>query len=454
MNEEEEFEFRARLERESAKPVAPVVAEKKPPLVAIGDAIPQVGAAETGAALVSGAAATPIAGLTGIGTAIAKSLGLTDADPSDVINKVMSAFTYQPQAESAKSALNAIGYVPAKIADASNFVGEKTADVTGSPVVGAAVNTGLQMLGPSVAAKGAGAVARAASEKLKSGARGVMQSALKPNQAELRTGKGQQAVQTLLDEGLNVSDAGVNALRERVTDINSKIATAIDGSPAVVNKRLVASRLQDALDKFEKQVTPTSDLAAIQKAHDEFMNHPMLDKITPAKTVETGVLDASGKPITRVIPASGSENIPVKTAQEIKQGTYKSLGGKAYGELKGAEIEAQKVLARSLKEEIAAAVPEVQPLNAAESKLLNALSVTERRVLVSANNNPDGLAWLTTDPAKFAGFMASRTNMFKSIVARMLNQTGELIPASFDTPARAAALTAESEQQRRQSQRK
>ena len=411
---------------EEVAPV-PAVAKKPPPLPAIGDMVPQVGAAETGAALVSGAAATPIAGLTGIGAAIAKSLGLTDADPSDVINKVMSAFTYQPQAESAKSALNVIGYVPAKIADASNFAGEKAADVTGSPAVGAAVNTGLQMLGPSVAAKGAGAVARAATEKLKSGARGVMQSALKPNQAELRTGKGQDAVQTLLDEGLNVSEGGVNALQAKIGELNTKIAAAVQNSPATIDKSAVAARLQVLMDKFQKQVNPTSDLAIIQKAHDEFMAHPLL---------------------------RGPMQVPVQVAQEIKQGTYRALGNKSYGEMKGVEVEAQKALASGIKEEIAKAIPDISPLNAQESKLLNALSPTERRVLMSANNNPAGFGWLTTDPAKFAGFMAGRTNMFKSIVARMLNQTGELIPASFDTPARAAALTAESEQQRRQSQRK
>ena len=40
-------------------------------------------------------------------------------------------------------------------------------------------------------------------------------------------------------------------------------------------------------------------------------------------------------------------------AQAMKQGTYRALGDKAYGELKGASIEAQKAQARGLKEELA-----------------------------------------------------------------------------------------------------
>lgn len=76
-------------------------------------------------------------------------------------------------------------------------------------------------------------------------------------------------------------------------------------------------------------------------------------------------------------------SIPVQQAQDMKQGTYRELKNK-YGQIGSAETEAQKALARGLKENIAEAVPEIAGLNAQESKLINALNITERRAFMEA----------------------------------------------------------------------
>jgi hypothetical protein len=112
--------------------------------------------------------------------------------------------------------------------------------------------------------------------------------------------------------------------------------------------------------------------------------------------------------------------IPVQLAQKIKQGTYRILE-KKYGQLGSADVEAQKALARGLKEGVAAAEPKVTALLRRESNLINALDVAERRAFMDMNKNPGGLAWLTTDPRNFAAFMADKSALFKSLVARMLN---------------------------------
>ena len=191
----------------------------------------------------------------------------------------------------------------------------------------------------------------------------------------------------------------------------------MQNSPAIVDKYAVGYRLSKVMDDFTKQVAPSSDIAAIQRAFDDFTNHPLL---------------------------THTRDIPVQLAEELKQGTYRSLGDKAYGELKGADITAQKALAMGLKEEIAAAVPAVRPLNAAESKLLNALSVSERRVMIEANKNPLGLGWLSTNPVKLAGWMADRSGLFKSLIARMLNTSGGAVEASAQAaPAAGVAVTQE-----------
>jgi hypothetical protein len=88
-------------------------------------------------------------------------------------------------------------------------------------------------------------------------------------------------------------------------------------------------------------------------------------------------------------------------------------------------VEAQKALARGLKDEIAEAVPGISALNAEESKLLATLGVAERRALMELNKNPMGLAALAQSPASWAMFMADKSALFKSLSARMLNSSAQ-----------------------------
>lgn len=257
-----------------------------------------------------------------------------------------------------------------------------------------------------------GALTKAAGEQpLEKTGHYLMQSALKPSKADLLSGKGQEAVDTMLREGANVSESGVQKLQDAVNSKNEAIAAALKGSTATVNKGKVASRLQDTVKTFENQVNPTSDSNSVERAYTEFLRHPNL-----------------------------GDEIPVQQAHQLKQGTYKMLGQKSYGELKGADIESQKALARGLKEDVAAAVPEVGQLNAEESKLINALIMARSRSLTEGNKNPVGLGWLAHHPGSYLAFAADRSAAFKSALARLLHSGAGTISA---TPGYAAAGAAE-----------
>ncbi len=227
-------------------------------------------------------------------------------------------------------------------------------------------------------------------------AEGLMQSALKPTIEQLRTGKAQTAVRTLLDEGINPTEAGVDILKTRIGDINNQVKSEIAGSTATIDKQAVINALSGTRDRFTNQVNPVGDLDAISAVENGFLNHP-------------------------AIP---NQTFPVQQAQDLKQGTYSVLS-KKYGQLGSAETEAQKALARGLKEQISSAVPEVANLNAQESKLIDALSVTERRALMDMNKNPMGLAALAHNPGGWAAMMADKSALFKSLVARAMNQTSQ-----------------------------
>ena len=232
----------------------------------------------------------------------------------------------------------------------------------------------------------------------------LMQSAIKPTTADLRTGKAKQAVTTMLEEGVNptmqrtIFGRGLDTLKEKVGNLNNQISDIIQNSKGNVSKSSVLSYLDDLERKAMQQVNPASDLKAIQNVRDEFISHPL---------------------------AQG-ETIPVQLAQKLKSGTYKAVGAKSYGELGSTSTEAQKQLARGLKEEVAMAEPSVAALNAQESSLLNALNVSERRALQELNNNPLSLSLLASDPRAAVAFMADKSGAFKALLARILYRTGQV----------------------------
>lgn len=271
------------------------------------------------------------------------------------------------------------------------LAGKVSPEVAGG--AGYATNVGIQAIPTLIGAK-MGSATKPAQKEL---ARGLMQRAVKPVLADQRTGKAARAIETMLKEGVNPTKGGVEKLRGMADDITPQIEKAIEGSTARISKGAVADRLRGTMTKATEQVNPQADVRAIENAWTEFMQHPGL---------------------------AGKSDMPVQLAQKLKQGTYRALGDKPYGELQGAATEAQKALARGLKEEISAAVPTVAPLNARQSELINALKVSERRALMELNRNPVSLAFLAPTKQAMVAFLADKSDLFKSLLARSLYSGG------------------------------
>lgn len=226
---------------------------------------------------------------------------------------------------------------------------------------------------------------------LRAGGRKLMQSAVKPTLAAAKraTGGTPQLVQTLLDEGIAITQGGYRKLTALIDATNEQIQEALASSAATIRPLAVASRLTPVAQRVAEQVNPSRDLELVSEVGHEFLSHPNITSVT----------------------------IPVQQAQRMKVGTYRQLAGK-YGELKGAEIEAQKALARGLKEEIANEIPEITALNAREGQLLQAADVVGRRVALAGNRDPIGFAWVVHNPITFLTALADRSPMFKSLLAR------------------------------------
>jgi hypothetical protein len=251
-----------------------------------------------------------------------------------------------------------------------------------------------------------------AAEALKSKSETLMQSALKPTLKQQQTGTAQTAIQMLLDAGLPVTQDTIQELQNRISGLNEQISNKLQESNSTVKKSSVLQRLNDLEKSLSKQVAPSSDLAALDKVRQDFLQNNQ------------------GQYVPDVIP--------VQLAQELKQGTYRALDNK-YGGIpnpaEAASIKAQKTLARGLKEEIAGNVENIGDLNKVESQLIDTLKVTSRRVGMNANKDPLGLSLLSPNIYKTFVMLMDRSPSFKSKVAILLNKSGKVIQPKPNAPS-------------------
>jgi hypothetical protein len=221
---------------------------------------------------------------------------------------------------------------------------------------GAGASTGIaaNLVAPTLL-KGAKVKLPAASEGV---AQRMYQSALKPS-VTADAGKTAGMIKTGLENQIPISPEGLDKLNALVGDLNNKIQAQVNSSPATVSKYAVARRLNDTAKTFSNQVSPTSDMNAIAKVGNDFLD------TQPGK-------------------------IAAPDAQALKVGTYQQVKNK-FGEMGTAQIEAQKALARGLKEELAAQFPELNSLNAKEGSLLDLEPALQRAINRHSNHQIIGI---------------------------------------------------------------
>jgi hypothetical protein len=201
---------------------------------------------------------------------------------------------------------------------------------------------------------------------------GAYESALKPSTA-LKPAERAAAIQTALQNAIPISKGGVEKIGDLIDDLNDKIKAEIAADPnRPIDPNMVATRADIARAKFAKQVNAGGDLNAIEASRQQFLQ------------------EQGAPPPVPIGPQAPAPPMGAADAQAMKQGTYRVLAGK-YGEQGSASVEAQKALARGLKEEIATQFPEISNLNAAESKLLDLQPLLERAVNRISNHQAVGI---------------------------------------------------------------
>ena len=107
---------------------------------------PLTAIAETGMNLASQAVALPVAGIAGLATEAGNAMGVTERKGADVVHTVGEKLTYQPRGEMGKAATEIATYPFQKLAEAGQYLGGKTLEATGSPVLATAVDTAVNAL--------------------------------------------------------------------------------------------------------------------------------------------------------------------------------------------------------------------------------------------------------------------------------------------------------------------
>ena len=292
-------------------------------------------------------------------------------------------------------------------------IGGEVTDLTGSPLAGYLSNFATNAIPASITSvKGVGAQPELSLAQKP--ADWLMQSAIKPSQADRISGNALRAVRTMQEEGINATSGGMGKASNLARGLEEQVKSTIAASPESVSAIDVGGRLKPIYDRAKMQVDPHSDLKAIEGTWDAFKSSPAVR--------EQALLGQEFGPQM----SGGDVSIPVQLAQQLKSGTYRSLGGKAFNEVGSTSIEAQKALARGLREEIANKVPGVvEPLKR-EAALMNVKDVAMNRVLGEANKNPLGLAALRMDdPLSAVTFMADKSALAKSLLSRFLYSAGK-----------------------------
>lgn len=258
------------------------------------------------------------------------------------------------------------------------------------------------------AAEGVGKLAGMAATKA---APWLMQSALKPTQTLLKNygTTAPKVVQTLLDEGVNVSAGGLRELGDLLSFTNKQIADKVASARALVDKGSVLGRVGSTYDRFGAGLDARSAATAITGEGEKLIDHPNV----------TG------------------DTMTVQQAQSMKQAIYREVKD-AYGQISKPAVEAKKAIARGLKEEIASAVPGVTELNAKDSRLMAANDAVARRVTVAGNRDPVGFAWAAHSPATFLAALMDRHPVVKSMVANAMWKSASAVTGVAPQVIRAA----------------
>lgn len=268
---------------------------------------PLTGAAETVTSLGTGAVATPLGGLAGLAGAALPGPKGQGARWSE---NVQNALTYQPKTETGKSMTEAISYPFQKLAEGADWAGGKSAEATGSPAVGTAVNTAIQAL-PMIAGKVASKFGSADSSAA------ALARQLKNSQTDAALVQAQEA-------GLRVppTQANPSLVNQLLEGVGGKIKTSQRLSEQ--NQPVLKTLAKAAIDLPEETPLNLESLAAVrQQAGQSYEAVKGIGRITTDEKYGTSLdnISASTRSAAKDFPALQKDDV-LKLVKGLKVDSF------------------------------------------------------------------------------------------------------------------------------------
>lgn len=193
-----------------------------------------------------------------------------------------------------------------------------------------------------------------------------MRKALSPSKSNAPTPADiRQSAQTMLEENIPLNESGMSKLdslkRDTWAQLNQVVSNAANQGRRILPEDIAAA-VQSIKQRFGKDFAGSADEKAIDSVVSEFLKNNGVRPPTPPQP--TGLVGPNGQPLmTAGTPATTGTPMNPVDVLESKAITSQNLGNKAFGELKGAEVEARKALIRGAKQQLEQLSPEIRALN-------------------------------------------------------------------------------------------
>ena len=212
-------------------------------------------------------------------------------------------------------------------------------------------------------------------------------------------GNKQEIIKAGVKEGAFVTERGLAKLGDKIDNLTNKFDETVLANKQqgkLIPAKDIVKYLDDVEDSFAAMPDPTGDLETISKIKENFLKSHGIAiggksvMINVPKTVNTGLLDSSGKPIFKTIQTTkvrnipGKMEIPVEEAMTIKRAAYNKYQ-EAYKKHASAEAEANKALARGIKEEFINLNPELRVIGKEEKVMIDLQEAVEASLKRSQN---------------------------------------------------------------------
>jgi hypothetical protein len=226
----------------------------------------------------------------------------------------------------------------------------------------------LGMAGQAAAQGASEALGRGVTKGATSAGKALYRGYLKPSLSAKGLPKADRIVETGIAEGLPITKAGVTKANDAIAQLNTEVDALLASSPERVDLKAVATKVRAwAKDKYFKPGADLSDYKAALAVADKIDTHPAI-ALPP------------GLAATRI-------KVPLKDANEVKKALQASAN-ESYGVITTAEKTANKQAGYQMRKAIEAKAKAIAPLNARESRLIDASKAIAQAVGREENANP------------------------------------------------------------------